>query len=70
MKLRLGKRRYVFECGNLTGIWGAALTIIISEEALLFSVSRTRKNFSASMVVTSGGCLFIFVEVDCWKVSR
>jgi hypothetical protein len=35
--------------GNLTGIWGAALIAIISEESLLISVSRTRKNFSASI---------------------
>jgi hypothetical protein len=41
----------------LTAIWGAALIVIISEESLLISVSRTRKNFSASMVVTLlSGC--------------
>jgi hypothetical protein len=37
----------------LTGIWGAALTTIPLYDALLLSVSKTKKNFSASIGVTS-----------------
>jgi hypothetical protein len=42
--------------GALTGIWGTVLiTLTLPSEAWLLRVSRTRKNFSASMRASSSG---------------
>jgi hypothetical protein len=48
-------KSYYFRRGSSIGICGAPLITIglPSEEALLLSVSRNRKNFSASIGVTS-----------------
>jgi hypothetical protein len=45
-----GRPLIYFWGGILIGVWGTVLTTLtLPSEAILLSVSRTRKNFSASM---------------------